>query len=177
MTVQFDSDCSRAIINKIEPCLCAQMASCFGDFLKGKDTFECRIELKENANSDCPFCNGIGIEKVETDDAPILDLANRNAEVLFKILGVDQNKGELTMPEARRAIIRAKSRKSLEEFVIPEEKKHGPPREIEPGIFKMKPIKYWDIGLSEEKLEDYINRFAEFVIEVSKRGATKIIWY
>ena len=39
----------------------------------------------------------------------------------------------------------------------------------------------WDFnkplgGLTEEQIHEYIRRFADFVVEVSRRGATKIFW-
>ena len=177
MSITIDSDIPRDIEEKVEPCMCAQMAESWSDFYEGKDTPEIRDNLKQEANPSCFHCKGTGIETVSHEvNAPKLNLANENAAIFFAVLGVDINRGEMTIPEARRAIIRSQSRTSLEKFVRPEEKQYGKPREVSPGVFDMKPMRLYDPGLTKEKIQSYIIRFHEFVKEVSQKGATKIIW-
>ncbi len=182
MSVTIESDISRQTTNQEESCMCAQSSKYWLDFQKGADTPAIRADLQQEADPNCPYCKGSGIEVVAQDvDFPSLNLSNENAKVLFTILGLNINSsdgmvGEMSISEARRAIIRAQSRKSLEKFVRPEEKTFGKPREISPGVIDMKPLRFFHFGLPLEKLQRYIKTFAEFVIEVSRRGATKIFW-
>lgn len=182
MSITIESNIERNTIDKEEPCMCSQMAIHWSDFYEGIDTPEIRTDLKENASSRCPNCHGQGIEVVSQEvDFPSINLSNENAKILFDILGIkvsseDGMVGEMSIPEARRAVIRAQSRKSLDRFIRPEEKTFGKPREISPGVIEMKPLRLFHSGLSEEKIQRYIRTFAEFVVEVIKRGATKIVW-
>jgi len=177
MSITIDSDAPRSYSQKQEPCLCAQMAESFSDFFNGQDTPEMRADLKANANPNCPTCKGTGIEYAEVDDAPFMNLSNDNAAIFFAILGVQgSSHGEMSLPEARRALMRASSR-DLSKYERPEKKLHGKPQEVEPGVVDMRPVKYWEMGLDQKKLQAYIQRFAQFLHEVSQRGAKKIRWY
>jgi hypothetical protein len=182
MSITIDSDLQRDIEEKQESCMCAQMAEKWSDFQEGFDTPEIRDNLRQEANPNCHYCKGTGIETVSHEvGAPTINLSNRNARVLFSILGLDVEGeegyvGEMTIPEARRAVMRAQSRQNIAKFVQPETKVHGKPREVSPGVYDMKPLKMYDAGLTEEQLHAYIRRFAEFVVEVSRLGATKIFW-
>jgi len=182
MSITIDSDLPHNIINKTEPCLCSQMAEGWTDYYQGKRTPEIEKNLKLEANPNCPFCKGEGIEVVGYEDTPSLQLSNRNANALFKILGInlfgkEGMVGEMTIPEARRAIMRSQSRKNVSQFVLPEKNLYGKPREISPGVIDLKPLRFFEPALTEEQLKDYIKRFAEFVIKVSRLGATKIMWH
>lgn len=183
MSVTIDSDLERDIEEKLEPCLCAQGAEGWSDFYEGRDTPEIRYNLKQQADPKCSWCKGVGIEVVAHEiGVPSLNLSNRNAEVLFNILGVNpftENGfiGAMTISEARRAIMRAQSRDNLDRFILPERREYGKPTERTPGVVDMKPLRIYESGLTEEKIQAYIKRFADFVIEVSRRGATKIVWY
>lgn len=182
MSITISSNIECDTIEKEEPCMCAQMAPHWSDFYEGTDTPAIRAELREYAHSKCPSCQGKGVEIVPQDvDFPTINLSNDNAKILFDILGANINSedgmvGEMSISKARQCVMRAQSRESLDRFVRPESKSYGKPREVSPGVVDLKPVKMWDMGLSEEKIQRYIRIFAEFVIEVSKRGATKIMW-
>jgi len=177
MSITFDSDIERDMETKTEPCMCAQMAEHWSDFYEGRDTPAIRDNLKQEANPGCFHCKGSGIEKVEHEiNAPTLNLSNMNAAVLFDILGINGEKHELTIPEARRAIIRSQARGSLEQFVRPERTEYGKPREISPGVVDLKPLRLFERGLTKEQIQAYIVRFADFVSQVTRRGATRIFW-
>lgn len=153
------------------------MAESWSDFYHGEDTPAIRQDLKENASPHCPSCKGTGIESVAQDDAPSMNLANGNAMILLKVLGLPtEYAGEISVPEARRALIKAMSRSSVTEFERPQRIEHGKPREIEPGVMDLKPLRYFDQGVDENRIRDYIKRFAEFVSEVIQKGGTKIYW-
>jgi len=178
MSITIDSNLSRDIEEKGEPCLCAQMAESWSDFYEGKDTEEIRYNLKQEANPNCHYCKGQGVEIVSHEvNVPTINISNENAAIFFAILGVDMSRYEMTIPEARRAIIRSQSRTSLEKFVRPEQKEFGKPKEISPGVVDIKPLRLFNAGLSKENIQSYIIRFHELVKEVTQKGATKIIWY
>src|SRR5690606_22970065 len=122
----------RDIQEKEEPCLCAQMAEHWSDFYEGRDTPTIRANLKQEANPNCHFCKGTGIEIASHEvGAPQLELSNANGEILFRILGIPfEPSGEMTIPEARRAIIKAQSRTSLDKYTRPERTEYGKPREV-----------------------------------------------
>ncbi len=178
MSITFDSNVPRDIEEKYEPCMCAQMAECWSDFYEGKDTPEIRKRLKHEANKDCFRCHGTGIEAVNHEiGSPTINLSNDNARILFKVLGLSFNEaGELTIPEARRSIIKALSRSSYQQFERPQNIQYGKPVEISDKIIDLKPIRVLDPGLNESKIKAYITRFADFVSEVIKKGGTKIYW-
>src|SRR5690348_10745458 len=107
MSITFDSDVSRNFLGKEEPCLCAQMAEVWGDFFRGEDSPEIRKQLRQEADPKCAMCKGSGIEKVQHDDAPTINLANENAKILFAVLGLPFDwAGEIDIPTARRAVMR-----------------------------------------------------------------------
>jgi hypothetical protein len=178
MSITFDSDVPRDIVEKDEPCMCAQMAEGWSDFYEGKDTPQLRDQLKQEANPNCPFCKGTGVEKASHEVGnPTINLANENAKALFEILGLPfDNAGEMDIPTARRAIMRAMSRGSYQQFERPEETQYGKPREVSPGVVDLKPLRWHDPGLSEEKIKAYITRFADFVAQVIQLGGSKIRW-
>lgn len=177
MGITIDSDAPRQFSMKDEPCLCAQMSEVFSDFFRGKDTPEIRADLKANANPNCPICKGTGVENVEQNDAPHMQLSGVNASLFFSLLGLDIEKGEATLPEARRGLMRASSRSDLKPFTRDEQITYGKPIEIEPGVIEMKPMRSLSLGLDEEKLKRYLETFAEFLNKISQLGAKKILWY
>lgn len=178
MSITFDSDVHRDIEEKEEPCLCAQMAEGWSDFYEGRRTPALRAQLKQEANPSCPFCKGTGIENASHEVGnPTLNLSNDNALTLLKILGLPADHvGEISIPEARRAIMRAMSRSSYQEYERPEETQYGKPREVSPGVVNLKPLRWHDPGLSAEKIKAYVTRFADFVAQVIQRGGSKIHW-
>lgn len=176
MSITIESDAPRSSFTKEEPCLCAQNSDYFSNFYQGEDSPQIREDLKANAYSQCPSCHGAGIESVETDDAPFLNFSNPNAVILFRVLDVDINKGSLSLPEARRALIRANSRASLKEFVRPPHTEYGSPREVSPGVIDMRPIRWHDFGVPEKKIQSYLDDFRDFLAKVIEKGATKIFW-
>jgi hypothetical protein len=177
-----DSDLPRDIEEKQEPCMCAQMAEHWTAFYEGRDTPDIRYNLKSEANPKCFHCHGTGVETVGHEvGIPTINLNYRNAKVLFEILGININGpdgmvGEITIPEARRAVMRGRSKQNLAKFIAPECKQYGKPREIEPGVIDMRPLRMFECGLTEDKIRSMIQEFAALVLEVSHRGATKIFW-
>lgn len=184
MSITFTNDLDTPGITKIEPCLCAQGSPVWGDFYDGQDTESNRQALKRDANPDCVFCKGEGIETVEHDlPGTSFNLANENAAILLNILGFkssdneDQLVGSMPLPLARRALIKAMSKTNLKEFERPREELYGRPREIEPGVVDMRPLRMLYQGVDETRIKKYINYFKELVEKTIKEGGTKIVWY
>jgi hypothetical protein len=177
MSITFTSDAPSNSVEKETPCMCSQMAKSWSSFYDGEDSPQIRKDLKENANSNCQFCKGTGVETVDESNTPTLNLSNANAMILLSVLGLPQDYiGEISIPEARRAFLRANNRNNLKDFTRPEEKIHGKPREIKPGVVDIKPIRLYDPGVDENKIKDYLSRFAKFLHEVIQGGGKKIIW-
>ncbi len=177
MSYTFTADVSDAQTStKEEPCLCAQGAECFGDAFQNSVEPH-RAELAAEAWDKCLHCKGTGVESVENDDAPSLNLGNDNAVSLLGALGLTVDCwGEIALPEARRAVMRARARKSLSVYTRATEIVYGAPRADENGAIELRPIRSHGFGLTEDGLRDRIERFASFVEASASRGATTITW-
>lgn len=171
MSVTFSSDAPESAAFADEHCLCAQLAPGFMGDAKPE-------ALKAAANPRCLNCKGEGIERVPTSDAPTLNLANANAIALLRALRLGGVEGDLvgscSIPEARRAVIRAGSG-DVSRFARPEAIEHGKPRS-EGNVVIARPIRSWDMGLSAEGLRARLDDFASLVEECAARGATIINW-
>jgi hypothetical protein len=136
-------------------------------------------KVKSGAESNCQWCKGEGVT-ITKDWAPPTDINwnEANAAAVFNALGiVDPNKQtEMSLPEIRRALIKALNSKSLNQFTRPEEKIYGKLREIEPGIVDMKPVRVWSQGLDEDGVRSRLEKLMKFVSESIQQGATKIYW-
>lgn len=175
MSVTFLSNAPGDKIRKTEPCLCTQMCGAFSAMMRGEDSPEIRASLRAEANPHCYMCHGEGVEVVTTSTAPELNLCNDNAKRLLAALGLDDIYGEISLPEARRAIIRAKNT-NLEDLVRNEVVEYGTPRDNYDGTVEMRPLRYHSAPLTLEGLQERIERFAAFVEDSAKLGATQIYW-
>lgn len=183
MSVSFTTNCQSEEYSEVEPCLCAQMASCFSEAFENKSALKFIDELKAEANPNCPFCKGTGLENSPKSDAPELNLANRNFAVLYDVLGLKKvlgrdfdYVGEMTLAQAKRALMFARNHTTLKNFEIAEELIHGKPQNNEDGSVELRPLRHYDQGLSNEKLQSYIDRFAAFLQEVEERGGDMVYW-
>lgn len=169
MSITFRSDAPETTKLVEEHCLCAQMVEGF----MGNATPEA---LRAAANPRCIHCGGTGVEKVPQSDGPSINFANANGIALLRALRLGMAyTGDITIAEARRAIIRARS-SSLAPFVRLEQKLIGKPVERVPGVVEARPLRAFDPGLSEEGLSERIERFAAFVEAAAARGAANIHW-
>jgi len=159
-----------------EPCLCAQNAEGFGDAFRNSVEPH-RAELAREAWADCGICKGTGVESVTDDDAPRLNLNEGNAVLLLKVLDLPVDCwGEITLAEARRAVMKARSRKNLSAFERDTKAVYGAPTTDENGVVELRPLRVHSFGITEAGLRDRIERFAELVELGASRGATKITW-
>ncbi len=57
-----------------------------------------------------------------------------------------------------------------------EEIAYGPPRDRGDGAVEMRPLRLYSQGVSTDRIQDYVERFAALVEEAASRGATSIYW-
>lgn len=176
MSVSFFSDAAFRTWATREPCLCAQGAPSFAEALLGGVTPAVEGDLPVDASPDCPWCDGTGVEEVEQDDAPVLCWSNDNALVLLRVLEVEAARDGLTLAEARRAVMRARSCRDLSVFARGDEVVHSQPRDLGDGIVELHPVRGWSRGLDADDIWARVEAFAEFVEEVGRRGGTRIWW-
>lgn len=178
MSVTFHSNVATETLTKeATPCLCSQMAELWSDAMHGTWNDAVREDLKREANPSCPFCKGTGIEMREESDAPTLNLSNEGTLLLFKALGLNHDlTGDLPIPEARRAIMRARSRSDLSPFTCGPEVKYSAPRTEEDGSVVLRPLRLYSPGVDTNRMASFITRFANFVEAAVTRGATTIHW-
>lgn len=169
MSVTFSSDCPSEFTFTEEHCLCAQMAE---GWMHGATPEALRAEADPN----CTQCKGTGIESVRSNDAPYVNWNEGNAAALFGVLGMAfESIGQASVAECRRAIIRARSRRSLDAFVRPEERVYGRPVERD-GVVELRPLRVLSGGLDVDGIAERIEQFERFVQESVSRGATTILW-
>lgn len=107
---------------------------------------------------------------LHVDDAAHLNMASANARAFLQFLGIepgDEPAGEITVPEARRAIMRARAtfERHVGQFTREgsDTKRPGQCRVIEGAI---------DSGYLARRVDD----FEHFLNAVVERGATSIYW-
>jgi hypothetical protein len=178
MSVTFTSNATEfKTVTDVSPCLCAQMAESFLAAMAGDFSDAVKAELRAEASLECPCCKGTGIERNELDDRPSVNWNNGNAQAILAALGVPfEYGGEMTIADARRAVMRARARTDLTPFTRPEKVVYGRPRVNEDGSVELRPLRMFGGGLDTESVHRHIEQFARFVEESASRGATTITW-
>lgn len=182
MSITFSSNVTDSQTSiKESPCLCAQGAECFCESFEvtedGGSIDPFRAELAAEAWEKCHTCKGTGVESVMEDDRPFLNMAEMNAQAVLGVLGfTTECWGAVSIPDARRAIMRARARKSLSSFERSEEIVLGERRTVNGVTELQRPVRVHSFGLDSEGIQDRIERFATFVEESAGRGATEISW-
>lgn len=164
-SVTFFTDIPDAGLPVMEPCLCTQMHEKFNDWYRYGPGPE--DEMKAAASPDCYMCKGSGVEGYHRSTKPELNFSNDNASAVLGALGLPTNElyGEMSVHEAKRALIRAKNRSSLDQFT------RAPINERNPGRARI-----FDGGISEEGILERLERFEKFLENSIADGATKIHW-
>lgn len=189
MSVTFGCDVRRRAAAHLEPCLCAQSIHGYGDaILEYRACFasglapaaELVADLRAHADPSCRQCRGSGVELVPGEDEADFNLANENARALLAALGVgsgavDDLIGELALPEARRAIMRARNVR-LDHLTRPARVTAGWPRVLEDGTVVLQTTRASSPEFTVDDLLDRVDRFAALVDEAGRRGATRIVW-
>ena len=108
------------------------------------------------------------------------NLANANARALLALLAFDDSDlfGAASLPEVRRAIIRARARLEREPspYTRREEVLVGPPRPSSGGTIELHPVRAVIGGLSVAQLQRYLDSLALLVDEGIAQGAGSICW-
>ncbi len=99
---------------------------------------------------------------VEPDDGLKLQLANTNAQLLLRVLGLENGPylhGEIPLPAARRALMRGRAR-----FLPAYTRKTvtGP--------------NFVHCGCDLEQLTGYLDRFERLLVHAAAIGATKVVF-
>jgi len=164
-------------------CLCAQEADRWGAAFRDPrllDDPAVQAELRGEADPECEHCEGSGVELEQPPDPAWFNVCNETARALFGALGVPSGGalgmlGELPLPEARRALIRARNR-PLAPFLRAPSIVRGGPVFRGDGLIALSPLRSVDDGLSEEDLRHWLDRFGQLVEEAARRGAGSVCW-
>jgi hypothetical protein len=121
---------------------------------------------------------------LDDDDPRAFHLNCGNAAALWPLLGLPLEDGqvppggEVSVPDARRALIRARAtfERKAPRLVRHAAIEYGAPRTQEDGTVELRPLRMIEVGLDEEGMVDRLDRFARFVDAVSERGATHVAW-
>lgn len=162
-----------------EACLCSQLMPGWPAVASGRVPLShpgVRGTLSEHADPECLRCFGSGVETVFGEDPVALNVAGDNGQVLLAVLGLKPEPyGELTLPEARRALMRARNRPSLASFARGDVEVRGPRGSRSDGAVELG-LRFRCGGLSEERIRQYLDRFEEIVRVAQERGADRIVW-
>lgn len=131
---------------------------------------------------ECRLCRGEGKILDEVPTGPELNVANRNATVILKMIGIEPDyAGEIPkdkLADIRRTLIKIKNQ-GVDKFTI--EPKHEPSKLIgrdvvdDDGIKKIQPrygAGIMDLGLSPEQIERYIDVLIDMIDFAQKNNAT-----
>ncbi len=159
MSVTFIVDADLPRTAKLEPCLCAQMSPVWASLFRG----ECDdwAALRADADPSCVQCAGSGIERVEHDERPQVNLANLNAAIVARALGIDLDGGNGAMDLAtlRRGLLRARNATQPAEFRA-----------------DMQTDRVSVPGFCRGDLVKVLARF-DWLVEAAQRlGVTRIVW-
>lgn len=160
-------------------CLCAQDAPSWDMYLEGTDL----LELREYAEETCVLCGGIGISPIEEGGID-LTLANVNAAAFLTLLDIDSEYlvGELTIAEARRAIMGARARfDRVAPVLVREGVELVTPRGTKvraDGVVELTGggSRGFVGSLELETLRGYVQRFSVFVEAAARGGASSVSW-
>jgi hypothetical protein len=174
VSITFSSNASFSQTTRQTACLCAQMAPGWHYPCDHIDSI--RDELREHARPECPFCHGSGVDLEPLSDRPELNWATTNALIMLKVLGLPTEAcGTVSIHQARRAVIRARSRADLRGFARAEAAVHGHPRDDGTAV-ALRPVRATIFGLAEEQILERIQAFTDFVEACAARGATEFTW-
>lgn len=106
---------------------------------------------------------------------------NSNAAAVLRALRLpignarDGLVGSCSIPEMRRALIRARS-SSLAPFTRESSVEYGAPREVEPGVVIARPLRAASTGLDVDGLQDRLDQIERLVYRAAAAGAKEIRW-
>ena len=159
MSISFIVDADVPRLAADEPCLCAQMAPTFSDLFQRQSADW--GSLQAYADPACKQCDGTGVERVERDERPQVNLANENAYIVAQALGIDLDGGigRMELATLRRGLIRARN--------------VAVPAELRADEVTARAIVR---GYSRGDLDTALTRLQELVSAAQRLGATHILW-
>lgn len=163
-------------------CLCAQGAGSWDMYLEGADL----AELAACASADCPICGGTGVEPGFARELT-LNLSNWNARALLGLLGLTGEHGTVGLPEARRAVMRARATFERRAAQLVGGSHLGPLGEAlcaegvrvvhEGNVARiLRGPQVITNELDADGLAERLERFAAFVETAGAMGATELRW-
>jgi hypothetical protein len=197
-SITFFSDSPAEIKEKEKICMCVDFSTGEGEtykphsgkkkelqeMLESGDPEKEKIAREEAAkNSDpiryknkCFYCKGTGIETEKEKQDFEINYSNSNALAMLEVLGLPaEYNGEISIPEMKRALIRAKNRSSLEKFERPSETLTRL-RKTEEGVTELHSPYFYSQGLDKHDIEDRLGSIERLVKEAEANGAKHIVW-
>lgn len=182
-SISFWSDAESEVKEVREPCFCVERASLSygeltsmlnsGDPEKNKKAKEI---LRMTSEEDCGGCGGTGFMTGTVINNQEITWSNTNALALLEILGLEpEYGGSMTIPEAKRAIMRAKNRSNLKKFERQDVdiRRH---RKVDDEVTELNSPKFYSKGLSEADIKGKIDQFEGLVNKAESEGAENINW-
>ncbi len=145
--------------------------------LHNDDSIEVKSLLTLIGRPECKLCEGKGWYYHDSLQ-PTINWSNGNAAAILSSMGYSGDElygGDVSISEFRRAYIRALN-KDLSSYTREQEIEYGQPREVEPGIVDLKPLRFMSSGLSSEGIKTRLNQLGQFIQEAIKNNATRISW-
>ena len=141
------------------------------------DSNEVKNSLELVGRPECRDCKGKGWY-YENSTEPTINWSNANASAVLSAMGYKGDElysGDVSISDFRRAYIKALN-KDVNIYSREKTIEYGKPREIEPGVVDLKPMRFMDSGLSGEDIKERLDRLGKFIAEAIENKATKIYW-
>jgi hypothetical protein len=144
--------------------------------IRNADSEENKHLLSLMGMDNCEVCSGKGYSFIE--EMTDLNFSNSNAFAILSLMGYKDDKlhyHSVPVSEFKRRLIYA-TNVSHDKYVREDEIEYGKPREVEPGVVNMKPIRTMSFRLSSEDIIDKLKRLMDFAQEAEKNNANEIYW-
>jgi len=120
------------------------------------------------------------VDEQDWEDPRQLNMCNSNARALLGLLGFDMGDGfgEVTVPEMRRAIVKARATfdRQAPNFTRETRTVMGRRPSTENGkVVELQP-RMVDIGIDEQYLKEKLDKLSVLVEALAEKGATHIVW-
>ena len=133
----------------------------------------------------CRYCDGVGKLHDMVSDSPELNVANRNAMVILDMLGIESDYAGVIpnskLPEIRRKLIKIKN-KGIEDYTIDQSKEKSQLKKREvvddkgiPTIMAVRSPRIYDMGLSEDQINRYIDELLK-ITDFAQKNDADITW-
>ena len=119
---------------------------------------------------------------LDFDDPAFMNWSGVNADTMLALLGLSRGGspviGQVTVAEARRAIIRGRAMfdRRAPALERPTEIAYGRPRALSDGTVALRPVRRMSFGLDLEGMRVRLDAFERAVEALAIQGATHIAW-